>query len=378
MKDYKHTWKSVVSLLLALVLTVMMCGAALAGEEAAGGSDEAAVTADAEAGESDAEAGESDAEAGESDAAESDSAEGEGDFAEGAGTLDAAAIVADLEGASAGAEQTENSLDAEQQAVPLEGVANARQLGGIVTEDGRKVKENVLLRSGELTAATEEDLKTLSDYYHVTTVVDLRNIAEIDETPDPEISGAVNVHIALRDESMAAAMKGMMGGQKETISDFITRMRGGWNPLNEDVYVALLQTDAGIAGIREFLDIALAQEEGTAILWHCSGGKDRTALIAVVLLTLFGVDKETILDEFELTNILIADQIEEKVEEAREVTDDENELYLIGATASAIRLFMMRAFDYAEEECGSMLEFIRQKCNLTDEEIEILKGKYLE
>ena len=92
---------------------------------------------------------------------------------------------------------------------------------------------------------------------------------------------------------------------------------------------------------------------------------------------MLGVDKDTILNEFELTNDLIADQINSKVEEAREYTDDENELYLIGGTASAVRLFMVRAFDYAEEECGSMMEFIKQKCNVTDEEIETLRNLYL-
>ena len=366
------------SLLLALVL-VCLPAAAFAAENAAGESGEAAGESVEAAGDSEETAGESEEAAGDSEDAESEFGESEGESAETAGEgIDAAAIVQELSGASEGAEQSAGvALDAQQQAIPLEGVANARQLGGIPAADGRKVKENVLLRSGELTAATPEDIELLSDYYHVTTVVDLRNLAEIEETPEPEIPGAVNVHIALRDESMAAAMKGMMGGQKESVGDFIERMRSGWNPLNEDVYVALLQTEYGISGLRQFLDIALSQEEGTAILWHCSGGKDRTALIAVVLLTLLDVDKDTILNEFELTNTLIADQIESKVEEAREYTDDENELYLIGATASAIRLFMVRAFDYAEQECGSMKEFIIQKCNVTEEEIEILKNKYL-
>ena len=362
--NYKHMLKSVVSFLLAMLLGLTVCGAALAGEEAASDSEEAAAEQEA---------------AGDSADAESDSEESEGDSAETASTpLDTAAIVEEVKGASDGAQQSGGmELDAQQQAIDLEGVANARQLGGIVTEDGRKVKENVLLRSGELTAATDEAIKTLSDYYHVTTVVDLRNLAEINETPDPEINGAVNVHIALRDESTAQALQGLMGGQKETVGDFIERMRSGWNPLNEDMYVNLLETEAGIAGLREFLDLALKQEEGTAILWHCSGGKDRTSLVAVALLTLLGVDKDTILNEFELTNELIADQIESKVEEAREYTDDENELYLIGATASAIRLFMVRAFDYAQQECGSMLDFLKQKCNVTDEEIAALQALYL-
>ena len=315
--DHRRSWMSVLSLLLALLLTVSAGGAAFATGEPV-------------------------------------------DSAEPAAAEDMAA-------------------DAENYAVPLEGVSNARQLGGIAAEDGRTVRENVLLRSGELAGATEEDLKTLSEVYHVTTIVDFRNAEEIEETPDPEVSGAKNVHIALRDESMGAALKLFMASGEQQNPDlaFIERIRSGWNPLNENMYVDLIKTDAAAAGLRDFIDLLLAQEEGTAVLWHCSGGKDRTSVAAAVLLTLLGVDEETILDEFELTNVLIADEIEDKVEVSRQYTDDENELYLVRATASAQRDFMALAFDYAEEQSGSMLEFIRQRCNVTDEEIELLREKYL-
>ena len=289
------------------------------------------------------------------------------------------AAFASGEASSPEEQAAETTVSAEEHAVPLEGVSNARQLGGYVTEDGRTVRENVLLRSGELAGATEEDIKTLSEVYHVTTIVDFRNAEEIEETPDPEISGAKNIHIALRDESMGAALKNLMGSGEQDNPElaFIERIRSGWNPLNENMYVDLIKTDAAAAGLREFLDLLLEQEEGTAILWHCSGGKDRTSVAAAAILTLLGVDEETILDEFELTNELTADEIDAKVETSSQYTDDENELYLVRATASAQRDFMALAFDYAEEQSGSMLDFIRERCQVTDEEIERLQEKYL-
>ena len=47
------------------------------------------------------------------------------------------------------------------------------------------------------------------------------------------------------------------------------------------MYVDLLKTDKAAEGLREFIDLLLEQEEGTAILWHCSGGKDRTSVMDV-------------------------------------------------------------------------------------------------
>ncbi len=266
--------------------------------------------------------------------------------------------------------------EAEAHAIPLEGISNARQLGGYETGDGKHVRENVLIRTGELTNATEEDFKTLSEVYHVTTVVDLRNAAEVEENPDPEVPGAETVVIALREE-LGINLFG--SGEQEENKDlaFIERIRSGWNPLNENTYVDVIKTDAAGKGLRQFIDLLLEQEEGTAILWHCSGGKDRTGVVAVVLLTLLGVDKETALDEFELTNILTADEIEAKVEVSRQYTDDEEELYLVRSTACAHREFMEKAYAYAEEQSGSMMDFIRERCGVTDEEIALLRAKYL-
>ena len=50
-----------------------------------------------------------------------------------------------------------------QQALDLEGVANARELGGYVMLDGRKIRRGMLLRSGNLYNATEEDVAKLTN-----------------------------------------------------------------------------------------------------------------------------------------------------------------------------------------------------------------------
>ena len=46
--------------------------------------------------------------------------------------------------------------------IPFEGLRNTRDLGGMVTMDGRKIRKGMLFRSGLLAHATEEDLKQLS------------------------------------------------------------------------------------------------------------------------------------------------------------------------------------------------------------------------
>ena len=45
--------------------------------------------------------------------------------------------------------------------LPLKGVVNFRDMGGLKTSDGRIVKNGILFRAAELTGLTEEDMNVL-------------------------------------------------------------------------------------------------------------------------------------------------------------------------------------------------------------------------
>ena len=289
------------------------------------------------------------------------------------------AAFASGEAADAPAEQ------ATERALPLEGVPNAWQLGGYVTEDGRTVRENALLRSGALADATEEDIETLSDVYHVTLIVDFRSPMETTQAPEPEIPGAEYVNISLEDAKkqtgamtdMAEMMSIEMQFSDEPGRAEVEEILRGLRTTNEDLYIEKITSEAIDAGIREFLDALLAQEEGSVVLYHCKNGKDRTGTATMILLTLLGVDRETILEDFDLTNAFLAEEIDAEVEQASRYTDEEDVFNVIRIMAGVSKDFMAKAFDYAEEQSGSMLEYIRQRYNVTDEEIARLRELYL-
>ena len=79
--------------------------------------------------------------------------------------------------------------------VELKGVANARELGGYRTADGRTVKSNVLLRTGRLDNISDEDKYILQNKYHVSDVIDFRMDMEIvkKNIPDNSIYHHVNI-----------------------------------------------------------------------------------------------------------------------------------------------------------------------------------------
>ncbi len=74
--------------------------------------------------------------------------------------------------------------------IALEGVLNARELGGLPLKDGRRVRPDCLIRSGRLSELTKNDRSILRESWQVTDIIDLRDRQEIAEHPDPDLAGA--------------------------------------------------------------------------------------------------------------------------------------------------------------------------------------------
>ena len=282
-------------------------------------------------------------------------------------------------------EPTEEQLAlVESQSIGLTGVTNARQLGGYVTEDGRKVKDGVLIRSGALGTATEEDIRILTEDYNVKLIIDFRNERDAGRSPDPEFNDAVIVTVPVWDENInAVTMADFMAlmaefGDQPGRSD-LESIRRGYMGADPDLYIKQnFQAEISLAGFREFFDLLLAQEEGTGIIFHCSSGKDRTGSAAVLLLTVLGVDRETVIKDYALTNVILKDSLDQKVAESSQYDATDEELEAVFTTNGVNPSWMEHTFDYAEEQAGSMLEYIKQVYGITDEEIQTLRDKYLE
>lgn len=146
-----------------------------------------------------------------------------------------------------------NQVTMEGQTLGLAEVENARQLGGYYTEDGRRIKSNMLLRSAKLAKATDEDIKRLTQDYNLGTIVDFRTTDEIADAPDPEIEGVKNEQIRVLDEdnandSNSAAMTQIYG--KDPVSGLIEMVKNG--TLSDDMYVTTIKSETAQKGFSEF------------------------------------------------------------------------------------------------------------------------------
>jgi protein tyrosine/serine phosphatase len=173
----------------------------------------------------------------------------------------------------------------------LEGVANARDLGGLPTVDGRTTRHGVLLRSDNLQDLTPKDIDILRQH-GLGTVLDLRTSAEVELTglgPLRE-TDIPHVHLDLiphgfdgRDDLVEKAIPDEEAGDEAMDHHYIDYV----NHAPEAVATALR---------------TIADPKSGAVLVHCAAGKDRTGVVCALALSLVGVKRSVVVDDYVRTN----------------------------------------------------------------------------
>ncbi|GAA2751635.1 hypothetical protein GCM10010440_64670 [Kitasatospora cinereorecta] len=170
---------------------------------------------------------------------------------------------------------------------------NFRDLGGYRTADGRTVRPQRLYRSDSLGKLAGDDTERFTQL-GIRTVIDLRYPWEIEQAGRaPELPGVDwhNLSIEHRPYDQAALGPDI---------DPAVFLAGKFAEVTED----------GVTEIAEALRV-IAAADSAPLVFHCASGKDRTGIIAALVLTLLGVDEEQIVADFALTGLatdrLVAD-----------------------------------------------------------------------
>jgi len=167
--------------------------------------------------------------------------------------------------------------------LPLEGGSNFRDLGGYVTTDGREVRRGLLFRSGAMTGLTEADMVYL-DRFAFRTVVDLRSAEEVELYPNRWIPGR-DIAYRRHDYSMVDLMKRAAGRGQAASGDYSAMY----------LYLAeMLKPQLTL-----YFDALLAEEVPAVV--NCSAGQDRTGITSALLLSVLGVERDLIVEDYLLS-----------------------------------------------------------------------------
>jgi protein-tyrosine phosphatase len=183
--------------------------------------------------------------------------------------------------------------------IELEGPANFRDLGGYPAAGGR-LRRGRVFRSDSLSRLSDADVRHLVDELGLVTVVDLRAGHEVETYGHGPLGthGVVVHHLPIADETRA---------------DHVERPPDAPDPAAmtlDQIYVLMLDryADRFVRVVR-----ALADEQSHPIVFHCAAGKDRTGIVAALLLSLLGVDDDIIAADYAVT----AEHIDELLERHR-------------------------------------------------------------
>ncbi|KAF5388337.1 hypothetical protein D9615_000639 [Tricholomella constricta] len=252
--------------------------------------------------------------------------------------------------------------------VTIDGVINVRDLGSYLSETspGDITRPRFLFRSAELSGITKEgehQLKTLG----IATVFDLRSDTEIHKynTPQPAIDGVEIIRAPVfqtedySPEMMAKRYQLYASGKTEAFMELYSQI-----------------LDHGSLSFGTILRHIRDSPTGGCIL-HCTAGKDRTGIIAAILLKLAGVANSAIAEDYALTRV--------GREPAREMIMARlsKEPLFASNNEAALNMFtcrhetMLAFLSLLEDKYGGVETYAKQRLALSDDDLSKIRSNIL-
>ena len=163
--------------------------------------------------------------------------------------------------------------------IALDGPLNFRDLGGIVSRDGRMIRTGVLYRADDLGPLSAADMVVLAQL-GLQTVIDLRTPWELGRSSLAyREAGITHHHVPIIQELWSAEMV----SAEDPALDLAMR------------YVQMVEH--GASALAKVVSMAANRQHGPTV-FHCAAGKDRTGVAAALIERVLGVDDEVIISRY--------------------------------------------------------------------------------
>ncbi|MBL1219887.1 tyrosine-protein phosphatase [Chryseobacterium sp. L7] len=245
--------------------------------------------------------------------------------------------------------------------VEIKKVYNFRTVGNIKNSDGRVLKEGKFYRSGHLHKLKKKSFREL-EKLGIKEVIDLRNSKEIADKPDQLPNDMVyKKYSAFEDEGdqLTQAKKLVLKG-KVNGSDADKRMI--------DFYREYVTENPEV--IRKIITEILESDQ--PVLYHCTAGKDRTGITTALILSILKFDKETIYNDYLLSN----NYRQKLVHKRLKLADNLHFLYpkmdvkVLEKLSWVEAGYLDAAFDEINKKYGSVDTYIQQVLGISEDKRE--------
>lgn len=277
-----------------------------------------------------------------------------------------------------------STLGLRQQFIPVNGIINARDLGGYIMQDGRRLRDGMLIRSAHLADASDEDLQYLSSI-PISKVIDFRKDIEMNGKTDRMVPGAEYIRLEIDASGKIVSQatedeKRLFTGNKQfDVKKFM--VMAAFNPMAQRIaqqmYPNLTNDPECRKQFKQFFRLILDTANG-AILYHCTQGKDRTGFASALILAALGADRDTIVADFDATNRVYEEDVRQCCQNVLLMGGKENEIATVKSFLGANTDNFIKALESIDREFGSMEAYLKGPIGLTDQDILTLRERYLE
>ena len=236
--------------------------------------------------------------------------------------------------------------------VRLDRVHNLRDVGGYRTVDGHGVAWGRLYRSDSLAGLDGADLDRFRAL-GIRTVIDLRYPDEIQRNGRvPDLPGLTFHNFSVEHRPY-----------DQTMIDPAVEPA----PFFADRYAEVAAD--GVVELRRTLEVIAAAD--LPLLFHCHAGKDRTGIVAALVLSLLGVDRADVVADFALSNLATGRFLDDRVARGRPIPPWPG---FARAPADAMRMFL----DGIDERYGSVRGYARRGLGLSEGTLDALADRLLD
>ncbi len=180
--------------------------------------------------------------------------------------------------------------------IELEGIDNVRDFGGVSTINGRMLPHGIFYRGSAPCSITAKDADTLLNTLGITCMVDFRTSWERESKPTDIHQSCEVFHIPFYDKETLGLEYTQPGLEGKVIGRDV--------PCIPEMYYASLSHPIVVNQIRKCIETVFSKADiDHPIYIHCSGGKDRTGIIAALVLHILGAHDSDILTDYMYTNI---------------------------------------------------------------------------
>ena len=263
----------------------------------------------------------------------------------------------------------ERYLEEKKRYLAFYGTHNFRDLGGYPTIDGRSTRWKTLYRSDHLHKLNEIDLRYV-EAMRLDKIIDFRSEHERDAEPDriPLNMDVILVHIPILDVSTEI----WRNSRDKFLSDNMKNIDPVKFMTNTNIELATRFTPK----MRLFLQ-ELLSSKGYPVLFHCAAGKDRTGFAAAILLRILGIPMEVVLEDYLVSNQYFLASQEMNLKLFRFIKGQKFAEVVKGFLVARPE-YLNASFEAIEREHSSFNAYVQNGLGLTERDIEMLKGFYLE